>query len=241
MRERSFGSWIALLVKLGTLTFAAAALSFLLFTLANFSDNVKKYSFYVKTNDNETAKTELIRLHYFYDLSRKWHVQWLADKYLFRDAPFYEVADLYLINDWQKVQNDLKEKLDDSRAYPYGNAKFRQIKAKYQASQIKLEDALGIVLKEVAMDYEKALRNCLDSSVSYNQCFDRVWNYDLATNKKDAEEALKSPPPQVKYILGPPKDGKEGKIPVPGKDKKSGEGYEGEEKPGSAGSPRKRP
>lgn len=243
MIRRTFGSWVGLFVKLGLISFTATVLSLLLFTLANFSDNAKTLIFYVKTNDAEMTRVELIRLHYFYDLSQRWKVQWLADKHLFRDAPFYELADSYLIRDWQKVQDDLKEKLDDPRAYPYGNAKFRQIKALYQGKKMPLDEALKITLSEVAADFEKTLRNCLDSGVAFNQCYDRVWNYDLATNKKDAEEALKGPQPQVKYILGPPKNEKDEKIPVPipGKDKKSGDGQEGEEKPGSAGSPRKRP
>lgn len=235
MRKRTFGSWVALFVKLALLFVVAMASCFVLFTLANFSDNTKRFSFYVKTANAEMAKQELVGLHYFYDLSRKWKVQWLADKYLFKDAPFYESADSYLIRDWERVMNDLKEKLDDPKAYPYGNAKFRRIKALYQAKGIPLNEALKLVLTEVAADYEKALRNCLDSGVSYNQCFDRVWNYDLATNKKDAEEALKNPEPQVPYILGPPKV----EVPVlpppviPG-------GKEGERDPGSGGQ-KKRP
>ena len=238
MRKRTFGGWAALFVKLGLIVSVAAIACFFLFTLANFSDNVKRFSFFIKTNDAEMSKRELIGLHYFYDLSRRWKVQWLADEYLFRDAPFYEVADTYLIHDWKKVQDDLREKLDDPRAYSYGNAKFRQVKALYQAKGITLGETLKLVLNEVAADYEKALRNCLDSGVVYGQCLDRVWNYDLATNKKAAEEALRSPPPQVEYILGPPKfkDG-EPILPPP---ETPDEGKEGEENPSSGGF-RKRP
>lgn len=206
MRKRTFGSWVAFLAKLGFVFVSTAVLVIVLLTLANFSDNVKRFSFYVKSNDAEMTKKELIGLHYFYDLSRRWKVQWLADKYLFTDAPFYGFADSYLIHDWDALINgDLKNKLDNPRAYPYGNAKFRQIKALYQAKGVSLEDAVNLVSKEVAIDFEKALRNCLDSSVVYLECYDRVWNYDLATNKKDAKEALMGPAPQVKYILGPPK------------------------------------
>lgn len=237
MRKKTFGSWVALIVKLGTLAFMATALSFLLFTLANFSDNANKFFFAVKTNDSEMSKRELIGLHYFYDLSRRWKVQGLADKYLFRDASFYEVADSYLIRDWEKVMNDLKEKLDDSKSYPYGNAKFRQVKALYQVKNITLDEALKTTLTEVATDFEKALRSCLELNPVYGQCFDRVWNYDLATNKKDAEEALKSPPPQVLYILGPPK--KDG-IPILPPPIVPGGGKEEEEKPG-AGEQKRRP
>ncbi len=240
MRKRTFSSWAILLVKLGLLTFLATAVCFLFFTLANFSDNVKRLSFYVRIADTEMTKRELIGLHYFYSLSRKWKAQWLADKYLFRDAPFYEVADSYLTRDWDKVMNDLKEKLDDPRSHPYGNAKFRY--AQYKLFRIgKTKEALDLVSTDVAADYEKALRNCLGSGAPYDQCFDRVWNYDLVTNKKNAEEALKGQKPQPKFILGPPKDDKD-KVPVPSKDrdKKPGDGKEGEEKPGVPG-PRKRP
>ncbi|MBI4158463.1 MAG: hypothetical protein HY505_02500 [Candidatus Yanofskybacteria bacterium] len=238
MRKRTFSSWVVFFVKLGLLALIATVLSFTLFTLANLSDNVKRFSFYVKTADDEMAKKELIGLHYFYELSRKWKVQWLADKYLFRDAFFYEAADAYLISDWQKVQEDLKEKLDDPRAYPYGNARFKEKKARFQKKAVKIEEALGFVMKEVAADFEKALRNCLDMGVAYAQCFDRVWNYDLATNKKDAEEALKGVPPQIPYILGPPK--KEGIPGLPPPVVPSEGTKENEEKPG-AGGPRKRP
>ena len=66
MRKKTFGSWAVLFVKLGLLTLVAAVLSFTLFTLANLSDNAKRFSFYVKTTDAEMAKKELIGLHYFY-------------------------------------------------------------------------------------------------------------------------------------------------------------------------------
>ena len=237
MKKITLRSWIILFVTVGLVVLVATISSLTLFTLANFSDNVKRFSFYVKTNDAEMTKNELAGLHYFYDLSRKLRIQWLADKYLFKDAPFYGPADSYLIRDWDKVASDLKERLDDSRAYPYGNAKFRKIKALYQAKNIKLDEALNLIMKELSDDFEKTLRNCLDSKNSHLQCYDRVWNYDLATNKKDAEEALKNPMPQVKYILGPPH--KEG-IPVLPPPIVPGGKSEDREKSGSAG-PKKRP
>lgn len=240
MRKRTLGSWVIFLATLAVIVLVATTGSTILFTLANFSDHNHNLLFSIKTNDAKTTKKELIGLHYFYELSRKWHVQSWADKHLFRDAHFYEVADTYLVHDWKKVQDDLNNNLDDPKAYPYGNAKFQEKKAQFQKGAVSLEDALGFVMKEVASDYEKALRNCLDSSAAYLECYDRVWNYDLATNKKDAGEALKGPKPQVKYILGPPKEKKDGEIPVLPKDKLPGPGKEGEESPGSGG-PRKRP
>lgn len=214
MRKIIFGGWTALFVKLCLLVLVAGGLSFSLFTLANFSDNVKRFSFYAKTADAEMTKKELISLHYFYNLSRRWRVQWLADKYLFRDALFYGVADFYLIGDWDRAMNDLKEELDDPRSYLYGNAKFRYVQFKlYRIGKTK--EAVDLVLGEIHGDFEKALRVCLDSDVFYVECYNRVWNFDLTDNKKDAEEALKNPPPQVKYILGPPKRDGEPVLPPP--------------------------
>src|SRR3989344_2665467 len=158
MKKITLRSWIILFVTVGLVVLVATISSLTLFTLANFSDNVKRFSFYVKTNDAEMTKNELAGLHYFYELSRKLRIQWLADKYLFKDAPFYGPADSYLIRDWDKVASDLKERLDDSRAYPYGNAKFRKIKALYQAKNIKLDEALNLIMKELSDDFEKTLR-----------------------------------------------------------------------------------
>ncbi|MDP3697894.1 MAG: hypothetical protein Q8R55_07905 [Candidatus Taylorbacteria bacterium] len=241
MRGKTLGQWLVLLTTLVLIAVIGTVSSIALFTLANYSDTVERLVSNIKINEPVETKKELIRLHYFYGLSKKWKVQWLADKYLFRDAPFYEVADTYLIRDWDKVMNDLKNKQDDPRAYPYGNAKFRYAQFKlYQAGKTK--EGLSLVLTEVATDFEKALENCLDSDASYNQCFDRVWNYDLATNKKDAEEALKNPQqgPNPKFILGPIKDKNAPPMPVPNDKGKKGDGKEGEEE-GGQGSPRKRP
>jgi hypothetical protein len=238
MKKGTFGSWIAFLVKISMLILITMAGSTFLFTLANFSEHKDKLLFYIKTNDAEMTKKELISLHYFYDLSRKWKVQWLADEYLFKDAHFYEVADTYLISDWKKVQDDLKTDLDNPKAYLYGNARFREKKAQFQKHDVTFDEALSFVMKEVASDYERALKNCLDS-IAYNQCFDRVWNYDLSTNKKDAEEALKGLRPQTNYVLGLSKDKKDSKIPVLPQKGLSG-GKEGQENSDS-GEHRKRP
>ncbi|MBI3274324.1 MAG: hypothetical protein HYZ69_04230, partial [Candidatus Colwellbacteria bacterium] len=186
------------------------------------------------------AKYELDELHYFYDLSKKWRVQWLADRYLFRDSPFYEVADFYLIRNWNEVIKHLQENLDDPRAYHYGNARFRDAQRKYQSGGKKEKgEAVEFVTKEVGRDYEKALRNCLESEPEYLSCFDQAWNYDLTTNKNSAEEALKQPMRPPKFILGPLK----GKVPgfFPDNKKKELGGKSLDEEKGGGSSEQKRP
>lgn len=230
-------SWVKLFLKLFLLAVITVAIVVPALTAVNFCRHADKLIFYLETKDSEGAKRELDKLHYFYTLSGKWKVQWLADEYLFNDAYFYQVAHLYSIENRGSVIEALKEKLDDPRSYPYANAKFRQAQIKYQAG--KKKEALELALGEIHQDYERDLRNCLKSS-EYMQCWDRVWNFDLTSNKKDAEEALKQPKIPPEFILGPLKEQEE----KPGGPEPEGEPPGGkkldEEKPGSSG-PRRMP
>jgi len=235
MKHKTLGQWLGFIVILILIIAIGGAYSFTAFTLANYSDTVDRVRFSINMEDSVETHTELLNLNYFYNLSKEWHLQWAADKYLFEDAPFYEVADTSLTKDWKKVIEDLKDKQDHPMSYMYGNAKFRQAQAEYQAGK---KEALDFVMTEVASDFEKALRVCLDSGVAYLACYDRVWNYDLATNKKSAQEALQNPGKQPKFILGPLKS-KEGPPMIPDK-KEKGPGPNGTEE-GGQGGPRKRP
>src|SRR3989344_4131031 len=198
VRERS---WIRLFVKLFILVLFAVVVCVPSFTIVEFSKHIKLLNLYVKIGDSAGTKRELEQIHYFYALSGRWKVQWLADTYFFGDTPFYQVAYVALTEDWEKVKDMLKNKLDDPRSYPYGIAKFRQVQAEYRATK-KIEAPLNFVMTEVREDFERDLRNCLKVS-EYLKCWDRVFNYDLAGNKKDAEEALRQPKMPPEYILGP--------------------------------------
>src|SRR3989338_4099744 len=200
-------SWPKLFVKLLVLAVLTVAVVVPSLTVSNFCNHVEKFNFYLKTDDSVGTNRELAQFHYFYTLSAKWHIQLLADKYLFTDSPFYESADTFLTGNWQEVRNQLKDKTDDPRSYPYGLAKFRQAQAEYQATH-KIKPPLNFVMTEVRQDFERDLRNCLRVS-EYLDCFDRVWNYDLASNKNDAEEALKQPGKMPGFILGPLKENEE--------------------------------
>lgn len=235
MKHKTLRHWLAFIAVLVLIIAVGSLYSFTALTLANYSDTVDRARFNIKTNDSVETQTELLNLNSFYNLSKKWGLQWAADKYLFQDSFFYEVADIYLIRDWKKVADDLKDKQDHPLAFMYGNAKFRQAQAEYQAGK---NEALDFVMTEVASDFEKALRICLDSGTEYGKCYDRVWNYDLVTNKKNAQGALMNPGKKPKFVLGPLKD-KKGPPMIPDK-KKKGPGPDGTEE-GGQGGPRKRP
>lgn len=229
-------SWVRLFIKLFFLAAITLAIVVPAFTVVNFCEHIKRFNFYLKMGDSVGTKIELGQMHYFYVLSGKWKVQWLADRYLFGGAPFYEVADTYLVGDWEGVKTRLKDKLDDPRSYSYGNAKFRQAQAEYRATH-KIEAPLNFVMTEVRQDFERDLRNCLKVS-EYLECWDRVWNFDMAGNKKDAEEALKQPKMPDEFMLGPLKEKEDGPGKPPGKFP-AGEKLD-EKQPGGSG-PKRRP
>ncbi|OGN02579.1 MAG: hypothetical protein A2651_00150 [Candidatus Yanofskybacteria bacterium RIFCSPHIGHO2_01_FULL_42_12] len=209
-------SWVRLIAKLLLLAVIAVAVAVPTLTIRDFCDHVKKFNFYLQMGDSVGTEEELGQLHYFYALSAKWRIQWLADRYLFTDAFFYEVADTYLTENWEEVRNKLKDKQEDPRSFLYGIAKFRQAQVQYRATH-KIEAPLDFVMTEVRQDFERDLRNCLKVS-EYLECFDRVWNYDISGNKKDAQEAIIQPgntPPE--FILGPIKEKDDGPGEPPGK------------------------
>lgn len=236
MRGKSFGQWLGFLVILAVLASVGTISSISLFSLANYSDTVGRLVFALKNEDTLESQKEIENLHYFYDLSKQWKLQWLVDKHLFDDSLYYQVEDSYIIGNWEEVVRELKDLRDDPRSYPYGHAMFRQLQAQYQKGQKK--EAMD-QLDEIALEFEKDLRNCL-SVKPYNDCYDRVWNYDLVTNKKDGEQALAGTKPAPKFMLGPKED-KKAPPKMPGDRNKKGDGKEGEEEKGGSGGPRKRP
>jgi hypothetical protein len=199
-------NWFKLLIQITTLVLMGIFLSKFFFTAAEFGNHVNNFIFHLKNNDPVRSKLELEYLHYFYNLSKKWKIQWLADRYLFKDAIFYEAADLYLVEDWDAVINKLQSRLEDPKSYPYSNARFRQAQQLYLSG--KRKEAIDLVVKVVSQDFKRDLINCLNNETEYLYCFDRVWNYDLLSNPRYAEEALKQKKTKPKYILGPIEKGK---------------------------------
>lgn len=232
-------SWIKLFVKLFCLIVLTVAVCVPAFTIVNFSRHVDRLLFYLEIGDSAKVQRELGQLHYFYALSEKWKIQWLADRYFFRDAIFYQAADAYLIGDWKRVKSSLKDQLDDPRSYLYGIAKFREAQAEYRATH-KIEAPLNFVMTEVRDDFERDLRNCLKVS-DYLECFDRVKNYDIASDEEAAGEAIKQEKAPPEHILGPLKVPEEK---APGGPEPDGElpgGKNLDEKQPGGGGPRRMP
>ena len=74
MRGRTLGQRLFLFAILLLIAGIGTVSSAILFTLANYSDTRERLVSNIKMSDSVATNQELVRLHYFYDLSKKWKV-----------------------------------------------------------------------------------------------------------------------------------------------------------------------
>lgn len=161
-------------------------------SLAGFYDRLDGLSDSVRRGSFEQAGAELEEVTAFYEASRGWGVQWIAEAYLFDDAFLQQAAYRYLRGDYQTVVDNLSDEVDDPRAsYLLGSAKFQLAKQRYRAVADDDPDGVEIkasiiqeVLDDVNADYERALRS--DDA----DRFEYKWNYDLTSNPDAVRLAL---------------------------------------------------
>ena len=153
--------------------------------LDGLSDSVRRGSF-------TQAEADLDEVTAFYEESRGWGLQWVAEAYLFRDAFLQQAAARYLNGEYEAVVRDLADEVDDPRAaYLLGSAKFQLARQRYRA--VSDDDPEGVevraaiiqeVLDDVNADFERALRG------DETDRFEYKWNYDLTSNPDAVRLAL---------------------------------------------------
>ena len=164
-------------------------------TLTDFYDHLDRLSQSVERDDFAQARVELDAVASFYESSRAWRFQWLADSYLFRDAFLQQAAYDYLTHDYEAVVRELSDEIDDSRAsHLLASAKFQLARLRYHAIAEDSSDAeaqkvaiIQEVIEDVNADYERALRSDLTDR------FDHKWNYDLTSDAEAVRRALETP------------------------------------------------
>ena len=87
----------------------STSLSGFYLTLDELSDSVRR-------NDFEAAEAKLAETTAFYESSRAWGLQAVADSYLFREAFLQQASYNYLVGDYDTVVEDLADDVDDPRA-----------------------------------------------------------------------------------------------------------------------------
>jgi hypothetical protein len=160
-----------------------------------------------RTGAVDLAVHELDSLTPFYQVSRDWHLGWLADR-LFADAFLQRAAAAYLSSDYERVITDLRERVDDPRAaHLLGCARFRLAQRRYRAIEAKDPQAAAKkaavvqeVLEQVNSDFEHAVR------ADRTNGFAARWNYDLTSNADAIRRALEVPaaaaPPELERRRG---------------------------------------
>ena len=196
----------------GAITFVLAV-SFLVIVavpatiLGNLYAHIDALNAGLRSGNLRAAVTELDDVTRFYQASRSWGFQWIAD-YLFTDAFLHRAASGYLAGDYDRVILDLDGKVDDPRAaHLLGCAKFRAAQRRYH--EIAGRDARALakknaiiqeVMEMINPDFERAVR------ADRSGRFADKWNYDLTSNADAVRRSLEVPrvvnPPELKQRLG---------------------------------------
>jgi hypothetical protein len=164
--------------------------------LSRFYGHMDALSVDVRRGDADLAAGELDRLTAFYQGSRDWHLEWLADA-LFADAFLQRAAAAYLTGDYDRVVADLRDRVDDPRAaHLLGCARFRIAQRRYRAIVTQDPKAAAMksaiiqgVIDEVNPDFEHAVR------ADRTNRFADKWNYDLTSNPDAIRRALEKHAP----------------------------------------------
>ncbi|MDP2598750.1 MAG: hypothetical protein Q8P49_02890 [Candidatus Liptonbacteria bacterium] len=169
-----------------SVTILAWIVSSALYFAGNFYSHLDKFSAASKRGDLAVARAERVYLQNFYGASEKWKVGWLAERFLFRDAKFYDAAYFYLLGDYKKIEEELRDSNDYRAFHILGDAKFRLAYAAYLADPRVRGTSVKTFLEEARADYEQAVKLGPDSN------FDDKWNYDLLSRILDGGRDLKS-------------------------------------------------
>ncbi len=177
-------------------------------SLAAFYGSLDGLSDSIRRGDFAEADGQLAEVSAFYESSRGWGMQSIADSYLFQDAFLQQASIRYLTGDYETVVADLADEIDDPRAsHLLGSAKFLLARERYRAidgesadSQVLKEAIILEVMETVSADYERALRG--DST----DRFDYKWNFDLTSDPEAIRRALEAPrelePPELEQMKG---------------------------------------
>ncbi len=177
-------------------------------SLAGFYGQLDRLSDSVRRGDFSQAETDLSEVTGFYESSRAWGFQWVADGYLFRDAFLQQGSYNYLTGNYEAVVRDLADEVDDARAsFLLGTAKFQLARQRYRAipddardGEARRQAIIQEVLEQVNADFERALRSDQEARFSYK------WNYDLTSDPVATRRALEAPreaePPELEQMKG---------------------------------------
>ncbi len=179
---------------------------FVMYKIAGYYKYLDAYSGDVIRGDQIAARNDLANLKYFHDLNKKlkpFKLDWIADKYFFKDARYREVAYDSMRNRFEKVVEDLKDDNSYWGRLLRANARWRLAQGVFEQAlkkdpktsleEQKKADELALSTKD---DYAEAIK------LSGGELLPPKWNYDLTTNPNARAAGLQPKPPKIIIKLG---------------------------------------
>ena len=185
------------------------------FSVGQFYEKLDSFSGTISRGEQLAAREGLKDLQYFYDLNAKLKslkLDWVASKYLFKNAVNYEVAFDSLTGRSDRVDKRLKYEDNFWAYYMRGNAKWRIAQSDFRHA-LTLEDAkLKEEEKKKADDMAASTKDDYERAIKSDPAgtLPPKWNYDLVTNPAARAAALGPKPVKVRLVLGEGGKGKKG-------------------------------
>ncbi len=174
--------------------------------------HVNAYSKYVSRSNQVAAEHELATLQKLYETSQKYHLDGLANRYVFDDFTRFDAAYNYMTGDFDKVHAKLLNGQDFQSCYMRGNAKWRMAQDQFRQGlnlqdkeqRMKLMKRGDELAQSTKDDYLCALKEDRDHTLPPS------WNYDITTDDGARMRALMPKPGKIIILLGDEKDDGDG-------------------------------
>ena len=183
-----------------------SSVSVVFFRIGEFYETLDDFSGAVSRGDQLAARDYLLDLNYFYELNaslKRFKLNGIARKHLFKDAEYYQAAYDYLTGDHEQVIEKLKDSESYWAHYMRANSQWRLAQGVFEES-LKMDAKTKKEMQKKAVemaysikdDYEQAIRKDPDSTLPPK------WNYDLVTNPAAMMAGLMPKPLKIKVMLG---------------------------------------
>lgn len=190
--------------------------SWIFYLMGAFYWHLDEYSSFVFKGDVIGAKKKLDQLDYFYNWSGRLKLDFITNRFLFKEADYYKNAYYYLIGRYELVEQDLANDDNFWAYYLRGNSSWRRAQEMYRFAITRNESERAGIMKSLKMTlegtkqyYKKAVE--IDSEKRWSP----KWNYDLVVivrkgleknassfEKAMACKALGPKPKKIKLKLG---------------------------------------
>lgn len=174
------------------------------YTLGGFYRHRSLFNLAADSKDQSLAEKELAALEYYYGLSVKWRMRWLADRFFYKETYLDKGIYFYLIGDFERVINDknLQEHQDNHLVSQLiGSAKFRKAEALYKEAKTKTgKEKIIKMITDDCSDFRRAVEN----GPGPGQYFAHSLNFDICSDPDAVRMVLENPgPPRLKLGYKP--------------------------------------